>query len=653
MSAAETFDLELRRLDALIERELRRMRARYELSVDEFHGLYITDARVDELVRAAGPDHTPPREVPEVRAARAADAASRWAHLARSLEVNDDERDVLLVCLAPELDPKYETLYAYLNDDVTRRWPTIDLIERVLGAGPGHRTALRGSLLPGCRLLSCCAVEFVNASRELARARRALRAAPPLRDWLMGLPYADDRLLGVARFGAFEALLPDRGIPREIRDTLTGLSRLFGAGTRTSPIVLSAATPSEASMFAEDVFGRAGRLALVLDLMALRSVQAPDEVINAVELAQRVLGVGVVASPLDALVEADGRPIEAPLPAVRRFVRRSSALILASGPAVRRGDVMAGTQTIDIQVPELSAAERAATWRWALARQDATSVGDAAAVALADRFVLGVDRVLRAVESAAQQASLAGHKILTETALFAAARMASIADSAGTTQRVATVFDWDDLVLPSDIKQRLADVIHAISLRGRVLDEWGFARRIGGARGVRILLAGPSGTGKSTAAAIIAKTLQLDLHRIELGTVVSKYIGETEKNLDRAFSAARQANAILFIDEADALLGKRSQVKDAHDRYANVEVAYLLQKMEDHDGIVIVATNLAQNIDEAFSRRIQYAIHRSRPTSTSVSWRVSSSSPVETSATSSSTRPIAPRRKTRRSPWRV
>ncbi len=127
------------------------------------------------------------------------------------------------------------------------------------------------------------------------------------------------------------------------------------------------------------------------------------------------------------------------------------------------------------------------------------------------------------------------------------------------------------------------------------------------------MFAGSSGTGKTMAAAIVARELGLDLHRVELSSVMSKYIGETEKNLERAFAAARRANAILFIDEADALLGKRSEVKDAHDRYANVEIAYLLQKMEDHDGIVIVATNLAQNIDAAFSRRMQFVIQFPQP----------------------------------------
>jgi SpoVK/Ycf46/Vps4 family AAA+-type ATPase len=141
-----------------------------------------------------------------------------------------------------------------------------------------------------------------------------------------------------------------------------------------------------------------------------------------------------------------------------------------------------------------------------------------------------------------------------------------------------------------------------------VLEQWGFGRSLGVQRGIKAMFAGASGTGKTMAAAIIAKTLALDLHRIELAGVVSKYIGETEKNLDLAFEAARAANAILFVDEADALFGKRSEVKDAHDRYANVETAYLLQKMEDHDGVVIIATNLANNIDTAFSRRMHFVV---------------------------------------------
>jgi SpoVK/Ycf46/Vps4 family AAA+-type ATPase len=339
----------------------------------------------------------------------------------------------------------------------------------------------------------------------------------------------------------------------------------------------------------------------------LRASPAPDGIVQAIDLAQRVLGAGAVAAPLDALFEVDGRPFEAALTAVRRLARRSSALVLAGSGSVRAGNLF--DTAIDLAVADPSPKERAATWRATLQRRAASTpaaVREAVVLALADRFALPMERILSAATAATERAAIARREV-GERELFAAARAVSVADAAGTTQRLETIFDWNDLVLPDEVKRRLADVVHAISLRGQVLDDWSFARRVGGGRGARILLSGPSGTGKSTAAAIIAKALHLDLHRIELASVVSKYIGETEKNLDRAFTAARQANAILFIDEADALLGKRSAVKDAHDRYANVEVAYLLQKLEG-DEIVIFATNLAQNLDEAFARRIQYAI---------------------------------------------
>jgi SpoVK/Ycf46/Vps4 family AAA+-type ATPase len=192
--------------------------------------------------------------------------------------------------------------------------------------------------------------------------------------------------------------------------------------------------------------------------------------------------------------------------------------------------------------------------------------------------------------------------------LHAAARAISLEGSSEVVCCVPQRFVWSDLIVPPELQLRLREIVAAVELRPQVFDRWNLARPGGGQRGIKAMFSGPSGTGKTMAAAIVARELGLQLHRVELAAVMSKYIGETEKNLERAFAAARRANAILFIDEADALLGKRSEVKDAHDRYANVEVAFLLQRMEDHDGVVIVATNLANNIDAAFSRRMQFVV---------------------------------------------
>jgi SpoVK/Ycf46/Vps4 family AAA+-type ATPase len=174
--------------------------------------------------------------------------------------------------------------------------------------------------------------------------------------------------------------------------------------------------------------------------------------------------------------------------------------------------------------------------------------------------------------------------------------------------KVRLVQGWDDLVLPAGTLTLVRAVAEAIRNQPMVYDEWGFGARSPAGQGIKVLFSGASGTGKTMTAAVIARHLGLDLYKIDLSSVVSKYIGETEKNLDRIFRAAEHSSAILFFDEADALFGKRSEVKDAHDRYANVEVAYLLQKLEAHPGAVILASNLSRNIDEAFLRRMHYTV---------------------------------------------
>ena len=179
--------------------------------------------------------------------------------------------------------------------------------------------------------------------------------------------------------------------------------------------------------------------------------------------------------------------------------------------------------------------------------------------------------------------------------------------SAGIERLVATA-TWDDLVLPPlqlDLLHRIADQVEN---RAKVYEAWGFGTRMHRGPGITVLFAGPSGTGKSMAAEVIANALRLSLYRIDLSAVVSKYIGETEKNLRRVFDAAEDGGALLYLDEADALFGKRSEVKDSHDRYANLEINYLLQRMEAYPGVAILATNMRTNLDPAFVRRLRFVV---------------------------------------------
>jgi len=175
-------------------------------------------------------------------------------------------------------------------------------------------------------------------------------------------------------------------------------------------------------------------------------------------------------------------------------------------------------------------------------------------------------------------------------------------------QKIETTFHWDDLVLPPRSIALLHEVATSFKNRPIVFTNWGIGEKRALGMGISALFAGPSGTGKTLAAQVLASELDLNLYRIDLAAVVSKYIGETEKNLDQALSTIQDDRAILFFDEADALFGTRSEVKDANDRYANIETAYLLQTLEDHDGIAIVATNLRHQLDDAFIRRLRYVV---------------------------------------------
>jgi len=226
-------------------------------------------------------------------------------------------------------------------------------------------------------------------------------------------------------------------------------------------------------------------------------------------------------------------------------------------------------------------------------------------VQLAAMYKLGAREVRSTVEMARSIANLEGRDSVTLNDLKSAARTQSQPRLTSLAQKITPYFTWEDIVLPDDRMAQLREIANQVLFQHVVYEDWGLAKKSSLGRGVAALFAGQSGTGKTMAAEVIANDLGLDVYKIDLSGLVSKYIGETEKNLARVFEEASDTNAILFFDEADAVFGKRSEVRDSHDRYANIEVSYLLQKMEEYDGIVVLATNLRSNLDEAFLRRMR------------------------------------------------
>jgi len=260
----------------------------------------------------------------------------------------------------------------------------------------------------------------------------------------------------------------------------------------------------------------------------------------------------------------------------------------------------------------LNFAESCSWWSAELARHGLT-LEKASLELLAARFRLTAGQIRTALAGAMLESEWrgAGQVSAPELSLddlCSAARAQCGHDLGRLANKIEPRYGWDDIILPPDPLEHLREICAQAAYRTVVYGDWGFDRKLSLGKGLNVLFTGSSGTGKTMAAEVLARELRLDLYRIDLSQVVSKYIGESEKNLDRIFTAAENSNAILFFDEADALFGKRSEVRDSHDRYANVEISYLLQKMEEYQGISILATNLRQNIDDAFMRRLQAVV---------------------------------------------
>jgi SpoVK/Ycf46/Vps4 family AAA+-type ATPase len=298
---------------------------------------------------------------------------------------------------------------------------------------------------------------------------------------------------------------------------------------------------------------------------------------------------------------------------LRRFVRqleeRPALTFLAGETIWQPADSLREAPYAQIELGRPTSAERVRMWTAAVNGNYVVNP-EVDLSALATKFKFTGGQILDAAattENLARQRETQPLEIMPLD-LYEACRMHSNQNLALLAKKITPKYEWHDIVLPDDRLKQLREICNYVKYRARVYDEWGFDLKLSLGKGLSVLFAGPSGTGKTMAAEIIAGELGLELYKIDLSTVVSKYIGETEKNLSRIFTEAETSNAILFFDEADALFGKRSEVKDSHDRYANIETGYLLQRMEEYEGVVILATNLRKNMDEAFVRRLHFTV---------------------------------------------
>ncbi|HYO90098.1 MAG TPA: AAA family ATPase, partial [Pyrinomonadaceae bacterium] len=324
----------------------------------------------------------------------------------------------------------------------------------------------------------------------------------------------------------------------------------------------------------------------------------------------RLAGAALYLDQSEALLDENEQAVSARRALLTAFDGSGVTTFIGSTRAFDEQLSFDSDRAIKISLPTPEFAERRELWLTLLEKSEADFAPDLEIDGLAARFKFTAGRIRQTITEAKHQAWLRSPEQLEISSddLYRAARAQSGQRLSTLARKITPLYKWEDIILPADRLEQLKEVCaHAVHHQ-RVFDEWGFNRKISRGRGLSVLFVGESGTGKTMAAEIIAGELKLDLYKIDLSCLISKYIGETEKNLSKIFAEAEQSNAVLFFDEADAIFGKRSEVKDSHDRYANIEVNYLLQRIEDYEGTVILASNFQKNIDESFTRRIRFII---------------------------------------------
>ena len=571
-------------LDAHVRAAAERRRAGSHGPDDPFRGLYVSDDDVDRLLKSPA-EPLPPASGDEVSrieaeadAAAAAGADLRLRRLAASFDLEPVDVELLLVAIAPDLDARFERLYGYLHDDVSRRRASVGLALELAGAvrdGASGRHRLTAGPLVTAGLV-------VVEDAERPFLTRSLLVPDRVAMHLLGDDHADPALVPL--------LAPVH--PCHSGDP-AALARVLAAGATL--VYVRERSSSAGRALAGAALAQAGLGTVALDLARLDASDPVDELALAALREARLRLAGLVVGPVERLAELDRR-------ALRRLGEAPWPVVLTGAKSWDPGWSRGIPLTVELDLPAQNA--RAEMWRDALGDELPPGLDAAAATGL---FRLGPEQVDRAARAARLSAALGG-KPLEAADLQGGARAQNAAGLERLARRIRPQVGWDDLILPERTARHVREIAERAAQRGRVLEDWQMGSGRPGDRGITALFSGESGTGKTMCAEVLAGALGLDLYTIDLATVVDKYIGETEKNLDRIFAEADSVNAVLFFDEADAIFGKRSEVKDAHDRYANVETAYLLQRLETFDGIAILATNLKANIDEAFARRLDAVV---------------------------------------------
>jgi predicted nucleic acid-binding protein len=525
------------------------------------------------------------------------DAIPALELLAERLELTDFERDILLLCIGMEMDTRWPALCAQAQHDETKPFPTFGLAFAAL-AEPSW------DAMSPQRPLRYWQLVDIHQAGNLPMIGAALMADERIVNFAKGMNYLDPRIAPLV------SALPSAALPASQQEVARAIASALGQVPPGQPLPV-------VQLLGSDSASKRAVARAVADMMHAQALELASDLLPAgigeQEELQRLWQRENQLLSLALLVVASETPDGQGTPRLRRFLARAGGLILVD---VREPMAQLGVDTLAVDVGKPTATEQRAAWKGVLGDGN-----DDHARQLAGHFDFdtgSIQRIAQAALGAAAGTSPAsadgeGADKSGAPALVAALWQGAIDRTRpaleGLAQRIDPKAGWDDLKLPDAEKSLLQQIADQVAHRGMVYEDWGFRGRMNRGLAITALFAGESGTGKTMAAEVLANHLKLPLYRIDLSAVVSKYVGETEKNLARLFDAAEQGGAILFFDEADALFGRRSEVKDSHDRYANIEVNFLLQRLESFKGLAILATNMKGSLDSAFLRRIRFVVN--------------------------------------------
>jgi hypothetical protein len=543
--------------------------------------------------------------------------------LSQQLGLSRFEQEVLLLCAAGEFDPRIPSLCARAQDDLQRPYPTFALAFKLFDE-PAWDVLSPERPLRYWRLIE------INQPGNTPLTASALRADERIVNYLKGLNYLDDRLAAlVLPEGAFQGTSVENSAARTEEESESRNQKAIpnplrkGGKRRELPNTLPPSQQTSVNTIIQHL--QQANPAQLLPLIQLLGTDSTSKKTIASRAAASLglhlyrLPVGLLPTQVPELetfvrlwqreslllplaLYVDASESEQIAASLKQFLERCQGLLFLD---IRESLSQLERATLTLDTGKPTPVEQRSAWE-ALLGEDCAEIS----AQLASQFNLNlttIQQVTRSVEKEGEKNGNAGD--IYANTLWDACLALTRPRLDNLAQRIDVKATWNDIVLPAEDISLLHQIADQVRQRSTVYQDWGFDRRMNRGMGISALFAGESGTGKTMAAEVIAKDLRLDLYRIDLSAVVNKYIGETEKNLRRLFDAAEDGGAILFFDEADALFGKRSEVKDSHDRYANIEINYLLQRLEAYRGLAILATNLKSSLDAAFMRRLRFIVN--------------------------------------------